>query len=86
MFRYVRCRGGENTQAGVGAFCGGRGRLRKGGGMMLDSANKWLNDLLGLGRPGWSEELPSAEILLIAIVLMWVMWVTTKVIDDRRAN
>lgn len=44
--------------------------------MMFARWNLMVNDFLGIPRSGWGEGFPTTEILLVALGLSWVLWVT----------
>lgn len=48
--------------------------------MMFARWNLMVNDFLGIPRSGWGEGFPTAEILLVALGLGWVLWVTTALL------
>lgn len=40
-----------------------------------------VNDFLGIPHSGWGEDFPSVGILLAAMVMAWVLWVSVSLAD-----
>lgn len=47
---------------------------------MFKQWNLAVNDFLGLPRSGWSEDLPTVEMILAVLVIFWFFWVTTSIL------
>jgi hypothetical protein len=43
-----------------------------------------VNDFLGVPRTGWGENLPSVPIVLAALAMAWVFWVTLMILTGER--
>lgn len=50
---------------------------------MLARWNEIVNDFLGVPRTGWGDGLPTVQIVLVALALAWVAWVTVKLSDSK---
>lgn len=40
-----------------------------------------VNEFLGIPRSGWGEDFPSVPIVLVALGIAWVFWVTGRLLE-----